>query len=167
MRHASCQLWAWLIFDVSQKMMIDRIARESLAEKLRQLASGAITNAAFEEHRHSQSDPALHEIAECLAWPHYDDFSEHRLEGDYALIDGRRKDFARAGLFLKSDCEYRWPKRSGLVGWGGYFRRVFSFGLSKPKPLGGDVRFWPFWSEEDYRDALKRQPYLSGHGKSG
>ena len=147
--------------------MIDRAARESLAEKLRQLACGAITNCAFEEHRRSRTDPAVHEIAECLAWPHYDDFSEHRLVGDYALTDGRRKDFARAVLFLKSDCEYRWPKRSGVVGWGGYFRRVFTFGLAKPKVIGGAVRYWPFWSEDDYRDALKRRPYLCGHEKSG
>lgn len=147
------------------KKMIDRTARESLAEKLRQLASGAITNFAFEEYRHSRTDPAVHEIAECLAWPHYDDFSEHRLDGDHALTDGRRKDFARAVLFLKSDLDYCWPKRSGLVGWGGYFRRMFTFGLVKPKTIGGDVRFWPFWSEEDYRKALKRPNYLCGYEK--
>ena len=148
--------------------MVDRAARESLAEKLRQLASGAITNFRFEEeYRRSRSDSAIHEIAECLAWPHYDDMSEHRLEGDYALTDGRRKDFARTVLFLKSDCEYRWPKRSGLVGWGGFFRRAFTFGFSRPRPIGGDVRFWPFWTEEDYRLALEGHPYLCGHEKEG
>jgi hypothetical protein len=148
--------------------MVDRVSRDSLAEKLRQLASGAITNFAFEEgYRRSRTDLALHEIAECLAWPHYDDMSEHRLEGEHALLDGRLKDFARAVLFLKSDCEYRWPKRSGLVGWGVYFRRIVTSGFSKPKAKGGDVRFWPFWSEEDYRAALKRQPYLCGREDRG
>jgi hypothetical protein len=144
--------------------MIDRAARDILAEKLRQLASGAITNFAFEKgYRRSKTDLALHEIAECLAWPHYDDLSEHYLEGDYALSDGQRKDFARAVLFLKSDQEYRWPKRSGLSGLGGYFRRLFRRGTAVPSDAGGDMRFWPFWSEEDYRAALARQPYLCGH----
>lgn len=148
--------------------MIDRAARDLLAEKLRQLGSGAITNFAFEEGwRHSKDDPAIHQIAECLAWPHYDDISEHRLEGDYALTDGRRKDFARAVLFLKSDYEYQWPTRSGLVGWGGYFRRLFTFGLSRPKQIGGKIRFWPFWSEEEYRVALTRHPYLCSHETPG
>jgi len=148
--------------------MIDREARDSLAEKLRQLASGAITNFAFEEgYSRSKKDLAVHEIAECLAWPHYDDFTEHRLEGDFALTDGRRKDFARAVLFLKGDHEYRWPKRSGLVGWGSQVRRTFGFPLSMPKPVDGDIRFWPFWSEDEYRSALKQPPYLCGHEKRG
>ena len=143
--------------------MIDRVARESLAEKLRQLASGAITNFGFEEgYRRSKSDPAIHEISVCLAWPYYDDNTEHRLTGDHALLDGHRKDFARAVLFLKSDCEYRWPKRSGLAGWSGQIRRIFGMPLSSPKRDMGEVRFWPFWSEEEYRDALKQHPYLVG-----
>ncbi len=84
--------------------MIDRPARESLAEKFRQLASGAITNIDFEEGcRRSKSDPVVHEIAECLAWPYYDDTSEHRLDDDHALLDGHGKDLAHAMLFLKSD----------------------------------------------------------------
>lgn len=148
--------------------MIDRHARDVLAEKLRQLASGTITNFRFEEEiRHSKSDPAIHEIAECLAWPYYDDSTEHRLDGDHALLDGHRKDFARAVLFLKTDFEYRWPKRSGLAGWSGYVRRLFGMPLSSPKRSMGAVRFWPFWSEEDYREALKRHPYLVGHTSNG
>lgn len=144
--------------------MIDRAARNSLAEKLRQLASGAITNFRFEEeYRRSKQDPAVHEIAECLAWPYYDDTCEHRLDGDHALLDGHRKDFARAVLFLKSDCEYRWPKRSGLAGWSGYVRRIFGMRFGSPKRDKGAVRYWPFWSETAYRAALKRPPYFTGH----
>ena len=151
----------WPNSSVSRKVMIDRAARDSLAEKLRQLASGAITNFAFEEgFRRSKDDLAVHEISECLAWPHYDDTFEHRLDGDHALTDGRRKDFARAVLFLKSDHEYRWPKRSFLIGWGMQVRRIFTFGLYRSKPIEGDIRFWPFWSEDEYRTSLKRHPYL-------
>ena len=147
--------------------MIDRPARESLAERLRQLASGTITNFRFEEGApRSKQDLAVHEIAECLAWPYYDDSTEHRLTGDHALLDGHRKDFARAVLFLKSDCEYRWPRRSGLVGWAGQIRRIFGMLLSSPKRDMGEVRFWPFWSEEEYRDALKRHPYLVGESQN-
>ncbi len=148
--------------------MVDRHARDSLAEKLRQLASGAITNFHFEEaYRRSKHDLAVHEIAECLAWPYYDDASEHCLDGDHALLDGHRKDFARAVLFLKSDLEYQWPKRSGLVGWSGRVRGLFRMRLSNPKRDMGSVRFWPFWSEVDYRDALKRPPYLVGQPPIG
>lgn len=148
--------------------MIDRRARESLAEKLRQLASGAITNFSFEEgYLHSKHDLAIHEVAECLAWPYYDDFTEHRLTGDHALLDGHRKDFARAVLFLKSDCEYRWPRRSGLAGWTGQIRRIFGMRLSSPKRDMGEVRFWPFWSEDEYREALQRHPYLVGETQNG
>jgi hypothetical protein len=145
--------------------MIDRAARDSLAERLRQLASGAITNVAFEARgRRSKKDRAIHEIEFCLAWPCYDDTREHRLAGDRALTDGMRKDFARAVLFLKSEHEYCWPRRSGLIGWGGYFRRVFGFGLLQEKKPGGDIRVWPFWTRDDYRGALQQHPYLCGAG---
>jgi len=148
--------------------MIDRVARDSLAEKLRQLASGAITNFRFEEeYRRSKNDPAVHQIAECLAWPYYNDTFEHRLDGDYALLDGHRKDFARAVLFLKCDFEYQWPKRSGLAGWSGRIRRLFGMPLSSPKRDMGEVRFWPFWSELEYREALTQHPYLAGATSNG
>jgi len=148
--------------------MIDRIARNCLGEKLRQLAVGTITNVQFEEdHVRSKADLAIREIAENLAWPYCDDTREHRLTGKNALLDGHRKDFARAVLFLKSSCEYQWPSRTGLIGWSGRIRRIFGSKSQQADRDAGDVRFWPFLSEEDYRKALRDHPYLVGNVQKG
>jgi hypothetical protein len=144
--------------------MIDRLARENLAERLRHLASGAISNFEFEERaRHSQVDRAIHEIDFNLAWRFYDDFKEHRLAGGWALTDGHKRDFARAVLFLKGDCEYRWPRRHPLAAWGWILLRVLSFGQLMQSEPKGDVRFWPFWSRDEYHEALKHAPYLAAN----
>jgi hypothetical protein len=143
--------------------MIDRAARDNLAERLRKLGSGAITNFEFERRaRRARNDPAVHEIAECLAWRCYDDLREHRLSGEYALSDGLRKDFARAVLFLKGNCEFHWPRRSGLPAWGTYLRCLFRLGRPRLLAAGGDARFWPFRSRDEYRAALADPPYLRG-----
>ena len=142
--------------------MIDREARENLAERLRKLASGAVTNFEFESReRRSKIDAAICEIEWLLAWRCYDDFKEHRLNGVYALSDGARKDFARAVLFLKGDCEYRWPRRTGLE----FVKRILSLGYWKRTFDNGDVRFWPFFSRSEYEAGLKRHPYLRGSRK--
>jgi hypothetical protein len=125
-----------------------------------------MTNFQFEERAwRGSTDRAIHEITFCLAWPHYDDYTEHRLDGPWAITDGRKKDFARAALFLKTDHEYRWPTRSGLHPWGVYFRRLF--GLKQKDEAIGDIRVWPFWSRDDYRAALQNPPYLIGRAKKG
>ena len=140
--------------------MIDRAARENLGEQLRHLACGTISNFEFENRvRHSESDPAIQEIAN-FAWRFYDDFEEHRLAGGWAISEGSRKDFARTVLFLKSDYDYRWPRRHPLASLGWSFRRILSFGSwTEPEPKG-DIRVWPFWSREEYHEALKHAPYL-------
>jgi hypothetical protein len=139
--------------------MIDREARDNLADRLRKLASGSITNVDFEKRgQASKGDPAIREVEFLLAWPCYDDTHEHHLSGRHALTDGQRKDFARAVLFLRSGCEYRWPRRSGLA----YLKRLLADGRIKATQAMGDLRFWPFWSRVEYQAELKRQPYLRG-----
>lgn len=143
--------------------MIDRVSRDSLAEKLRQLGSGTISNFQFESgYLRSPVDMAIREIADGLAWGYYCDCEEHRLDGEHALTDGVRRDFARAVLFLKSDLEYRWPPRTGFEAGQAAFRRLITFGLWRPKVVIGDRRFWPFWSSEEYHAALNHAPYLCG-----
>lgn len=150
------------------KPLIDRSARESLAESLRQLASGAITNVQFENsHRGATSDPAIREIANLLAWPCYDDTTEHRLESAHALTDGQRQDFARAVLFLKSELPYRWPARSGPAYTVRLLLRALSFGTHRPEEPSGNRRYWPFWSANEYQQALHRPVYLCGSAQRG
>ncbi|HEY0863810.1 MAG TPA: hypothetical protein VGD97_06865 [Lacunisphaera sp.] len=143
--------------------MIDRAARDSLAEHLRQLASGTISNFAFEERpKNTSGDPSIHAIGYGLAWPNYDDFKEHRLDGGFKLTDGQKKDFARAVMFLKTDLEFRWPKQSFSRSLRNYFGRVFSYGAWMPEPDGGDRAVWPFWTKDEYELALENPPYLAG-----
>lgn len=137
--------------------MIDRQARDNLAERLRHLASGTMTNYVFEDTGIRSEDAVIDEIESRLAWPCYDDTPEHRLSGSHALTDGARLDFARAILFLKSDLPYEWRLHRGIRG---LLSRLFREALPEQR---GDMCVWPFFRESDYREALQRQPYLHGN----
>jgi hypothetical protein len=137
--------------------MIDHRARKKLAERLRHLVAGQMTNDAFEDAAVRTKDMAVREIEQRLAWPHYDDMHEHTLRGEFALTDGIRRDFARAVVFLQTDLEYEWKHRARLRG--------FLNSLRRTPPLrteGGDLRYWPFYRRADYTAALKTPVYLSG-----
>ena len=145
--------------------MVDRNARDNLAKRLRQLASGAVTNFAFEKRAVNSKDKAVHEIEWVLAWPTYDDFHEHRLEGKWKLPATARREFARAVVFLKTDLPYRWPRQSVIL-W--VWRGLKNLMSSPPRSSrdmtieSGDSSVWPFWSVSDFRDSLKNPPYLRG-----
>jgi hypothetical protein len=65
--------------------MIDRAARDKLAERLRHLASGTMTNYSLEEAGIRTMEAGIAEIEFRLAWPHYDDLHEHKPSGSYAI----------------------------------------------------------------------------------
>jgi len=142
--------------------MIDRRARTRLAERLRQLASGTITNFEFDERQTATKDRAVREIEWLLAWPTYDDTYEHRLEGPHALTLGMRYDFARTVLFLKTDLPYRWERPSAVSRVWRHLKRMLRDREIKTSAIvdEGDRRVWPFWSQADYRAALKSPAYL-------
>ena len=143
--------------------MIDPSARKKLAERLRHLATGQITNDAFEDAAVRTKDMAVREIEWRLAWPHYDDMHEHKLTGEFTLTDGIRRDFARAILFLQTDLEYEWKHRVGVRG---FLNSSFHLRpLRRTPPIrteGGDLRYWPFYRRSDYSAARKVPKYLSG-----
>ncbi len=143
--------------------MIDRPARKNLAERLRQLATGQMTNDAFEDGAVRTKDMAVREIEWRLAWPHYDDMHEHKLTGAFTLTDGIRRDFARAILFLQTDLEYEWKHRMGLRG---FLNSSFHLRpLRRTPPIqteGGNLRYWPFYRRSDYSAATNVPRYLSG-----
>src|SRR5882724_3787920 len=102
--------------------MIDRPQRDRLAQSLRQLLSGRIDNLAFDNldcpgNITDSDDRALFEVFYSV-WPHYDDFRSHPMR----LTDGQKLDFERCVVFLHSDREFEWPRKT--VGIIDYFRRL-------------------------------------------
>ncbi|MCG7963148.1 MAG: hypothetical protein N0E54_10650 [Candidatus Thiodiazotropha taylori] len=59
---------------------IDKEARKQLAQLVRRLASGSITNDQFEDQLPESDESALHDIYFYGVWPLYDDFVEHKLK---------------------------------------------------------------------------------------
>lgn len=87
-------------------------ARRRHAELVRQLASGQLTNDAFEDaYAALPQDRATREVF-LFAWSFYDDLYEHRLRGRHRLSPSQRRVFARCVLFLRSGLEYEWPARA-------------------------------------------------------
>lgn len=88
-------------------------ARRALAEAIRQLASGTITQDQFEDRYCALADTGHtgDEMFE-FAWSFYDDFYTHRLRGSHRLSRSQRRVFARCVLFLRSGIDYQWPKRA-------------------------------------------------------
>lgn len=146
---------------VRQTEMIDTTNRARFAEGLRHLASGTITNDEFEDWPYQTSkDAAITEIYTLAAWPLYDDLKEHRLTDEHALTEGMKLDLARCILFLRSDFEYEWPRRTGIRS----VLRRFHFGDPWRK-CGGDKSVWPFFRKSDYRLAKSEAPpFLNGSG---
>lgn len=149
--------------------MIDRDARNRLAEGIRHLAAGIITNVEFEERALSFSvDPAVHAIFLGGPWFLYHDLMRYRLKGKDRLSPAVRREAARWILFLKTDLPYEWPvERRGLVGslvW--IVVNLLTVGLFARRAQrrfadSGDITVWPFVRRSDYELSLTRPPYLA------
>jgi hypothetical protein len=143
--------------------MLDRAARNHLAERLRHLASGLMSNHRFEDLSQCSADGAVSEVDLRFAWLYYDDMNEHRLTGGLALTYGQRRDFARVILFLKTDFEYEWASKRGFRAFlNSTFRLIPLRQIPPMITAGGDLRVWPFYRKEDYLAALKSRPYCGG-----
>ncbi len=149
--------------------MIDREARDILAEDFRHLISGQVTNCEFEERLRESDDAAVTEVFFCGAWPLYDDRYEHSLTGGWAI---RKSDWpiaARCILFLKTNLEYEWSETGGFRGLRRRLLSLLTFGLlgrsghrARRPRSSGDSAVWPFFRAADFEAALKRHPYLNG-----
>ncbi|MGV8122292.1 MAG: hypothetical protein AB2L14_21230 [Candidatus Xenobiia bacterium LiM19] len=93
--------------------MVDQHTRDKMAENIRHLVSGTITNREYEYRSPCGEDPILEEV-DGLAWFMYDDLHEHRLTGSRSLTKEGRREVARWILFLKTDLEYEGPRVSRL-----------------------------------------------------
>ena len=146
--------------------MIDRKRRAEFAELLRRFAAGQLTNDEYEDRafeilpvpaRHAE-DQGLWPIME-MSWFLYDDLHKHRLDGKYKLTRDGRREVCRWILFLQSDCEYEWPRKSfhsllapilKLVTLGWWGRRQ-----QEDFESAGEVEVWPFLRRADYEAALR------------
>jgi hypothetical protein len=156
-------------------MMVDRDGRNRLAECIRHLAAGVLTNRQFEATAEFDSaDPAIRAVFWGGPWFLYDDFSNYRLRGGYRLTPAVRREAARWVLFLKTDLPYEWPivRRSILgdaiwlltnVATVGHVARVAQCRFQKY----GDISVWPFIHRSDYEAALGNPPYLSRPSNGG
>lgn len=96
--------------------MVDRKARDKLAEELRHLVSGQLTNDEFDAAQPDECrDRAVTEI---WAWG-YTLYSSslpfsYRLRRRYRLPADIRRIAACAVIFLHSDLEYEWPSWDGI-----------------------------------------------------
>lgn len=148
--------------------MIDRSARNRLAEGIRHLAAGAISNVEFERSLSSSNDPAVHAVFIGGPWFLYHDLVRYRLRGAHRLMPAVRREAARWILFLKSDLPYEWPvEQRGVVGslvWVvlnlltlGFFARRAQQRFAH----SGEIAVWPFVRRSDYEAALTEPPYLA------
>jgi hypothetical protein len=149
--------------------MIDREARNRLAEGIRHLMAGVTTNDEFEDRSLSRSmDPAIHAVFAGGPWFLYHDIMPHRLRGQYRVGPSVRREAARWVLFLKTNLPYEWP-----VVCRGVFSSILWLGLSivtlgfyaraarRKFERHGDISVWPFIRRTDYDASLSTPPYLA------
>ena len=159
--------------------------REILAEAVRQLASGTITNDEFEDRTclREGEDPTLDAIYD-FVWSFYSDCHRHRLRGRHRLSPLQRSVFARCVLFLHSDRAYEWPENAKWL-WRPQRRpwlpadltQVMFQGVSRAAREDArrrekiedarfgarvDDRIWPFARRSDLMEALSNPRYLTG-----
>lgn len=158
--------------------MIDRDARNQMAELLRHFAAGQIINCDWDEaawQLAKSNDPALHAVFVAV-WGLYDDLREHTLSGKDALTEKTRRNVARCVLFLQSDVEYplsrlraSWEKvKFALwpVQWffHGLHKLLAAIRIWPEKDTGRDYReWWPFSNQTEYEEALKHPKLLCGN----
>ena len=145
--------------------MIDRPGRDALAEHLRHLASGRITNSAFDTQRLDVSDDEALVAIGHAGWGLYDDFGVYRLRGRRALGKQALEAVARCVLFLDSDLPYEWaPRRPTLAS---LLATLLTLGYwlredRRRWQSTGPHQIWPFMRESDFQRALDFPRRLSG-----
>ena len=141
--------------------MIDRSARNKLAELLRSLAAGLITNDEFEDSIPESTDRAITEIFSNGGWLLYSDLKEYKLKEKCQLEAVVKKEVAKWVLFLKSNDEYNWPyvplieRALHTLTFG-----LFGASYAEAWAIAGDVDVWPFLKAEHFSKAKEEHGYL-------
>ena len=152
-------------------MTVDLQARAQLAELTHWLVGGRITNYRFDDLIPKSADPAIREIYRQFLWLLYCDLREYKMIGKDQLPQIQRDMASRCVVFLKSGMAYPWPvlswPQSLLLTMGnlltlGLTGRIYMHRVAAK----GDMAYWPFLSQAQYRAALDAPAYLSGKGVS-
>ena len=147
-------------------MVIDRNARNALAELLHQFVAGRVTNDEFVERQPDSKDQAVLEI-ESEAWFLYDDIRVHRLTGKWKLDRKTRGQVATWIMFLKTGLPYEWPVLSAWFQLLFLLPNLLTCGLlgrtqQRLFAKNGDIEVWPFIRRTDFETAKASPKYLSG-----
>lgn len=156
-------------------IMIDRRNRDHMAQAIRSLASGLVTNDAFDDERVPRpfgEDLAIREIYWSGVWPLYGDMQCYRLRGKDALSDEQRRWLARCVMFLKTDLPYEWPTLSRRDAVALFFKNLVSLGKARKDYLdalsaAGDREVWPFLRMADFAAAKREPRYCVGNATPG
>lgn len=147
--------------------MIDREARNKLAEQIRHFVAGLKDNFEFDDSVWSirTKDVGAARIRQEM-WYVYDDVRRHKLRGEWALSQTQKAVILRCILFLKSDCEYRWPRKYWDVPLVRLFLGVFTFGfvsrcLDRRWKQSGAWKVWPFFTVGEFDDTNQNPMYLA------
>ena len=154
-------------------MAIDRESRRQVARLLRRFAAGRITNDEYEDAawaHFGRGDRGVDAVLDA-SWFLYDDLCEHRLENRFALTREGRREVARWVLFLLSSEEYLWPKQTvwetigfvlllpiNLLTLGRLGDFIWRIVMQRH---GGDLEFWPFHSEAQFKVVASTNPFQS------
>lgn len=147
--------------------MIDRVARDKLAEKVRHFVAGLSDNFEFDDAVWSirTKDRGVVRVREAM-WHVYDDLKRHKLKGKWALTEKQKEVVYRFIVFLKSDSEYRWPTRLSSNPFVRLLLGLTTFGiglryLDKKWEAHGAPDVWPFLTEEEFNEAKRNPVYLA------
>jgi hypothetical protein len=155
--------------------VIDRSARDRLAEGLRQFAAGRSWSEDFEQRcvmpAMRSPDPGAHEVA-WAAWGLYDDFSDTRLTGRFRLSRESRRAIARWIMFLRSDTAYEWPTYPRWHALALLPMDILTLGATararrRKWRKAGEFHVWPYRTWSDYRTAIRTPVYLQPRPASG
>ena len=139
--------------------MVDRSARDLLADSIEALMSGEISNFEYEKKVPDSGDLAVSAIAESV-WCLYDDFKEHDLQSPEKLPEALKHRVVRWTVFLRTDFEYEWPMISypGIRPLEkGLLDKLISSRAEKEEEFmkSGDYSVWPFIDSESYGTSSK------------
>ncbi|QSX28558.1 hypothetical protein JYB88_09595 [Shewanella cyperi] len=139
--------------------MIDRGARNKVAEVTRHYLTGLATNFEFDDALFSleSHDPVIKAIRDQL-WLLYDDLCEHKHEGVWAISVEQHEIVMRIMMFLKTDFEYQWPRVPSWYSASRPFIRLLTLGfgsrmLDRKFAFKDHENVWPFHNPEQLAQA--------------
>lgn len=145
--------------------MIDRESRDGIACALRRFASGRLVQADLDKavwRAEGSSDAAVVALLDEIYWA-FLNFGPNRLVGRHSLSSDARRNVARWVLFLRSNEEYRWPRRGPALAVA--LRAIMTLGKTwraerEAWSRAGDMALWPFVSSAQLTHVASHHPFV-------